>query len=128
MAYRADGLNDIYDNDLTIKKICTANEFRGDGSQLTNLPAGGTVTHASTTGQTATDHHDNSNDHAPGSDDQDISGIGTNATAIGLNTTHRGSAGTDHSDVGLANTHRGLTNEHLDWTADLGATNVNAAN
>ena len=49
-------------------------------------------------------------------------------TAVGLNTTHRGSAGTDHSDVGLANTHRGLTNEHLDWTADLGATNINAGN
>ena len=34
----------------------------------------------------------------------------------------------DHSDVGLANTHRGLTNEHLDWTADLGATNIHAGN
>ena len=47
---------------------------------------------------------------------------------IASNVTHSSSDGTDHANVVLNDTHRGLTNEHLDWTADLGATNINAAN
>lgn len=39
MAFRGDGLNDIFDENLTIKKVCTAEKFIGDGSQLTNLPS-----------------------------------------------------------------------------------------
>ena len=61
---------------------------------------------------------------------------------IATNVTHVAGDGSDHADVatntanigsnvtaiGFNTTHRALTNEHLDWTADLGAVNVNAAN
>ena len=42
------------------------------------------VTHVSTTGRTATDHHDNSDDHASGSDDQ-VSGDFVHNSLVGLN-------------------------------------------
>ena len=47
---------------------------------------------------------------------------------VDANNTHRTSTGIDHANVVLNDAHRVLTNEHLDWTADLGATNINVAN
>jgi hypothetical protein len=57
-----------------------------------------------------------------------VAGDGSDHANVATNTTHISSDGTNHANVVLNDTHRGLTNEHLDWTADLGATNINAAN
>ena len=65
---------------------------------------GHTHTHAETTGQTATDHHDNSNDHASGSDNQVASDF-------------------NHND--LANI---PANDHIDWTISQAPTVIHADN
>ena len=41
MAGRADGLNDIFDHNVEVKKTCTAKKFIGDGSSLTGVSGGG---------------------------------------------------------------------------------------
>ncbi len=51
----------------------------------------------------------------------ELSGTAT-ATNITTNTSNIATIS------GTLTTHAALTNEHLDWTADLGATNINAAN
>ncbi len=57
-----------------------------------------------------------------------VAGDGSDHANVATNTVHISSDGTNHANVVLNDTHRGLTNEHLDWTADLGATNIHANN
>lgn len=55
MAHRAEGLSDIFENDVTVRGTLSANKLKGDGSEITGISvSGATGSFTASSGETIT--------------------------------------------------------------------------